>query len=143
MDPDEPGTILIVEDNPSDVYLIEAALAEHRIHHRLQIVNNGEAAIEFLQRAVRPDSDIARPDLILLDQSLPRRSGREVLDALQRLDPARLMRVIVMSSIDSQISACESAQSNVDGYFTKPSSLDEFMTLGRLVRTILLEAPKK
>ncbi|HMB94749.1 MAG TPA: hypothetical protein VKK61_01785, partial [Tepidisphaeraceae bacterium] len=72
-----PIEILLVEDNPGDVRLAIEALTEAKVHNRLSTVADGEAAMNFLHRKP-PYADAPRPDLILLDLNLPRKSGREV-----------------------------------------------------------------
>ena len=69
--------ILLVEDNPADVRLLQEALAETKARYRLHVVTNGEEAVDFVfQRGAF--QTVPRPDLILLDFNLPRKNGAEV-----------------------------------------------------------------
>ena len=73
--------ILLVEDNPGDVLLFRKALRREGIDLLLEIATDGVEALERLSR-----TDLAAPDLLLLDLNMPRISGIEVLRQL-RLDP--------------------------------------------------------
>ena len=70
--------ILIVEDNPGDVFIIRAALQTANISAELHFVKNGEQAIEFFDEADRDNVAPCRA-LVLLDINLPRKQGGEVL----------------------------------------------------------------
>jgi len=70
--------ILLVEDNPGDVYLLEKALQHRQIAYELVLYKDGQQAIEALRR-----DDYSVPDLILLDLNLPRREGFDVLQVIE------------------------------------------------------------
>src|SRR5260370_27055747 len=73
-----PAEILLVEDNPGDVRLMQEALKETRFGARLHVVRDGEEALAFLRREGRFQHAV-RPSFVLLDLNLPRKSGEEVL----------------------------------------------------------------
>jgi CheY-like chemotaxis protein len=77
--------ILLAEDNPGDVMLLEDALEQSGWEHRLHLVRDGAEALDYLLRR-GAHAQAIRPDLILLDLNLPIRNGREVL-AETRTDP--------------------------------------------------------
>src|SRR5262249_12205112 len=88
----EPITVLLVEDDPGDVVLIQEAFEHNKVRNTLHVVGDGVEAMEFLRAG---DS---RPDLILLDLNLPRKDGREVL-AEVKSDPAfRSIPVVVLTT---------------------------------------------
>ena len=70
--------VLLVEDDPGDVLLIEEAFADNKVRNRLHTVSDGVEALQFLRRE-GPYADAPQPDLVLLDLNLPRMDGREVL----------------------------------------------------------------
>lgn len=70
--------VLLVEDNPADVRLTMEALREGKMAPRLSVVEDGMEALAFLRKEGKY-SDAPRPDLVLLDLNLPRKSGLEVL----------------------------------------------------------------
>ncbi|MBP7149057.1 MAG: response regulator [Acidobacteria bacterium] len=91
--------ILLVEDNPGDVYLVREALAETGIAHRLHRVEDGQSAIEFLEE----NRHNGMPDLVILDLNLPRKNGRQVLAEMQRSDRLRDIPVAVFTTSRSEI----------------------------------------
>jgi chemotaxis family two-component system response regulator Rcp1 len=78
-----PVEILLIEDSPSDTELTVEALREAKVRNRLNIVEDGVQALEFLRR-VGKYAHAPRPDLIMLDLNLPRKDGREVLAESKR-----------------------------------------------------------
>src|ERR671912_361292 len=86
--------ILLAEDNPADVYLIEEALREHQVDFHITVAEDGEAAINLLQ------TGSLQPDIVLLDLNMPKRSGGEVLDQLRRTS-GKAVPVLVLTSSDS------------------------------------------
>src|SRR5215813_14034578 len=72
--------IVLVEDNPGDVYLLEKALQARKLAYELVRYDDGEQALSGLA-----DEDVAAPDLILVDLNLPKRGGFEVLTAVRQM----------------------------------------------------------
>src|SRR5512142_1825592 len=90
----EAAEILLVEDNPVDVLVTRRALEEGRVCNNLSVVEDGEEAMDFLSRRGKY-SHAPRPDLILLDLNLPKKSGREVLAEIKE-DPELLHIPVVI-----------------------------------------------
>src|SRR5581483_288212 len=89
--------ILAVEDNLGDILLLTEAFKEGNIPVQMNVVGNGEEALEFL-RGERKYAEAARPDLILLDLNLPRMDGRALLRRLKSDPFLKSLPVIVLSS---------------------------------------------
>lgn len=106
------------------------------------MVRDGQSAVNYFDEidAERPG---ACPDLVLLDMNLPRRSGDEVLKHLRTSTNCRHSTVLVVSSSDAPKDRGAVESSGVAGYFKKPSSYDEFMKLGPIIKTLLEPEPKK
>lgn len=79
----DPLCVLLVEDNPGDAELMREALSDAGVGAQLYHVDDGDAALTFLRKA-RPGGNPPLPDLVLLDQNLPRVDGRQVLVAMRR-----------------------------------------------------------
>ncbi|VAW52188.1 Two-component transcriptional response regulator, LuxR family, partial [hydrothermal vent metagenome] len=74
--------ILLVEDNPGDVELTKESLNEGKIKNELNVVIDGEVALEYVyKRGIYKNA--STPDIILLDLNLPKFDGREVLQQLK------------------------------------------------------------
>lgn len=97
-------TLLVVEDNPADVYLLKEALAEAHIEVALHVVENGEDAMAFLGRTGQ-FQDAPRPDAVVLDLNLPLKNGEEVLTEM-RADPSLCqipVAILTTSSLDTHL----------------------------------------
>jgi len=93
--------ILLVEDNPGDVFLTQEAFRERKMTHRLSVVEDGEEAIRFLRREGQYEQ-APRPDLILLDLNLPRKGGHELLSDVKADSQLRHIPVIVLTTSDAE-----------------------------------------
>ncbi|ASW57665.1 response regulator [Plantactinospora sp. KBS50] len=123
--PSDPFRILIVDDDPGDVLMIEEALENSSVDKQIQVVGDGQEAMEFLQRSGRhPDAE--RPDMILLDLNMPRMDGRQVLSRVKSDEDLRTIPIVVLttSSTDTDILSSYTLQANA--YVTKPIGLDDF-----------------
>ena len=132
--------IVVAEDNPSDVFLIEAALKEHAIDCELVVVNDGAEALLFF-RELAADGSSRAPDL-LLDLHLPKHDGTEIIREVRASARFSDMAVVVMSSSDSPGHRAE-AENNSAHYFRKPSDLSAFMELGTVVKQALAREPRE
>ncbi|MFI6133827.1 response regulator [Micromonospora sp. NPDC051141] len=117
--------LLVVEDDPADVALIENAIAAQNLPTDLHVVSDGEEAMAFLHRR-GVHADAPRPDLIMLDLNMPRVDGREVLTAVKADNQLKPIPVVVFttSTVDVDVLASYSAHANA--YVTKPLDLHTF-----------------
>jgi len=117
--------VLLVEDDPGDVLLVREAFAEGRLENRLDVVGDGVEAMRY----VRGEGDYAgrrRPDLILLDLNLPRKSGAEVLAEI-KADPAlATIPVVVLTTSEAEEDVLRSYQHHANAYVTKPVDFERF-----------------
>jgi chemotaxis family two-component system response regulator Rcp1 len=124
--------ILLVEDNLGDARLVSEALRESGGGSQLRHVDNGIEALAFLRRQGAHDSAI-RPDLILLDLNLPRKSGREVLAEIKADDTLRRIPVVVLTSSQSDEDVLSVYTLNANCYVPKPADLDQFLAAIRSI----------
>jgi two-component system, chemotaxis family, response regulator Rcp1 len=111
--------LLLVEDNPADVYLIRTAVAAQGLYIHLSVVPNGRDALAFLQKA-GPYALEPSPALILLDLHLPKLTGTEVLAELRRLPAYQATPVIVFSVADKYVAEPRCLQLGATAYVAKP-----------------------
>jgi len=120
--------ILLVEDSPADIALTQEALLDSKLANNLHVVTDGEEAMTFLQRrgghAAAP-----RPDLILLDLNLPKKSGREVLAEIKADEELRNIPVVIMTISQDERDICESYRLHANCYIRKPLKFDEFIKI--------------
>jgi CheY-like chemotaxis protein len=129
--------ILLAEDNPADVFLLECALNKHLQDFKLRVFADGEKAVRFIE-AVDADESAAPPTLILADLNLPKKGGLELLQFVRKSRRCGSVPFLVLTSSDSPFDRAETAKSGATGYFSKPSSLTEFMEIGHLIKDALL-----
>lgn len=132
-----PIDILMVEDDPDDVFLTQEALKGAKVLNRLHVVPDGLEALAYLRRQ-EPHSSAQRPDLILLDLNLPRMNGREVLAVLKADPDLRLIPVVVLTTSDSEEDILKSYALHANCYIQKPVDLDRFMKVVRSIEDFWL-----
>lgn len=128
--PAKPTDVLLVEDNPGDVRLVQEALEMVSDEIQLHRASDGAEAMEFLSDR-QADDEASVPDLILLDLNTPRMDGFEVLDALKDDSDLATLPVIVLTSSDAEADIAESYDRCANAYLTKPDTHDEFVALAR------------
>ena len=127
-------SVLLVEDNQTDVFVIREALGQCGFPFRLLVQEDGQDALRCLEDLSRRSEC---PNLILLDLNLPKVDGIEVLRRLRQRGLCRRSLVVVVTSSDSQ-SDRELVQSlGAEAYFRKPLDLNEYMKLSQVVRRVL------
>jgi two-component system, chemotaxis family, response regulator Rcp1 len=124
--------ILLVEDHPGDVRLAREALRDAKIDNDLLVLTDGAEALSFLRRE-GSYAEAVRPDLVLLDLNLPRRSGCEVLEEMRRDPGLASIPVVVVTASETDLEACRSLDLGRVDYMTKPI---DFRQLARIVRSV-------
>ena len=114
--------ILMVEDNPDDIELTRERLAQAKIYNRLQVVEDGELAMDYLRRK-GPYQDIRRPDLILLDLNLPKKDGMQVLREIKEDSELARIPVVILTSSDADEDIIRSYELHANAYVRKPIDL--------------------
>lgn len=114
--------ILLVEDDPDDIYLIGEAIDECQLNTRIFIVEDGEQMLDYLhQRGDYINPELApRPDLILLDLNMPRKDGREALAELKDIPELRSIPVVVLTTSSADRDMKYSYEQGASGFVTKP-----------------------
>jgi chemotaxis family two-component system response regulator Rcp1 len=120
--------ILLVEDNPGDVGLVQAALRRGKLANHLSIARDGEEALELLNK-IRWQGAGPRPDLILLDLNLPKISGIEVLRQIKQDPELRRIPTVVMTSSKAEEDIARSYDLQANCYVTKPVEFEQFRSV--------------
>lgn len=127
--------ILLVEDNPQDELLILRALRKANVANRIDIVRDGQQALDYLfnQGEFAQPEERELPVVILLDISLPRLSGLEVLRVI-RADPRTvLLPVVILTSSDEERDRLASYENGANSFVRKPLDFAAFVeTVARL-----------
>jgi CheY-like chemotaxis protein len=122
----EPITVLLVEDDPGDVVLIQEAFEHNKVCNSLHVVGDGVEAMEFLRAGTRPD-------LILLDLNLPRMDGREVLAEVKGDAALRSIPVVVLTTSKAEEDILRSYDLHANAYVTKPVDFNRFIEVVRQI----------
>ena len=133
----EPFRILLVEDNEADVYLFRKALLSAGLDFDLIVMEDGGKAMAFV-RGEGDHAGRAVPDLAVIDLSLPKNDGVQVLEAIRADEHFADMPVVVTSSSAAPARLIET-HLRVARYITKPPDLEQFLQIGAALKDILLE----
>jgi CheY-like chemotaxis protein len=129
--------ILLVEDNAADVYLFRKALQSAGLNFELTVIDDGGAAMAFIHGEGK-HSGTPVPDIAVLDFSLPKNDGLQVLEALRKSERFADMPVIITSS-SAKPPASLSQNLRVARYIMKPPDLEDFLQIGVAVKEIVLQ----
>lgn len=126
--------VLLVEDDPDRVMLTKRALSEAPAASTVEVVDNGEAAIERLD-----DEGAPTPDLVLLDLKLPGVDGFDVLQHVDEDDQTPDVPIVVLTSSTETEDMLRSYRLGANGYVTKPVDFEEFREAVRHIARFWLE----
>jgi len=128
--------ILVIEDNDSDVFLLERALNKQDFRFELiHLLNGGEALAFIRKQGAYADTGI--PDLILLDLNLSKYSGEDILREIRSATHLGGVPVCVWTSSRSPRDEALLKDLGVRQFITKPSGLDQFMEIGKILKDLL------
>ena len=129
----EPTPILLVEDDPNDIELIQLALENYNFVNQIDIVTDGEQALNYLLGLADDDALRPLPRLVLLDLKLPKINGVEVLRAIRSHPRTQELVIVVMTSSieDQDLNACY--ELGVNSYIVKPLDFQQFVHVTRQV----------
>ncbi|MGN9810465.1 response regulator [Micromonospora sp. BQ11] len=127
-----PVRILVVDDDPGDVLMIEEALADSDVEKVIDVVSDGQEAMEFLRREGR-HTEARRPDVILLDLNMPRMDGRQVLSEVKSDEDLRTIPIVVLTTSNADTDILGSYTLQANAYVTKPIDLDDFNDVVRRI----------
>jgi two-component system, chemotaxis family, response regulator Rcp1 len=124
----EAINVLMVEDDPDDVYLTRNALSSSKLRLNLHVVNDGVEAMQYLRKE-NGHTHGERPNLILLDLNLPRMDGREVLTKIKE-DPALTdIPVVILTTSKAEQDIASSYRQHANCYISKPVGIEQFRSV--------------
>lgn len=121
----ENSHILIVDDNSTDILLMQEALSDTRLNATLHTACNGEEAMKFLRR-VGEYSAAPRPNLIILDLNMPRKNGHEVLSEIKRDLLLLRIPVVILTTSQAADDVSRAYAEHANCYIRKPMDFEEF-----------------
>jgi CheY-like chemotaxis protein len=123
-----PLGVLLVEDDPGDVLIAQEALKASSLTSKLTVVPDGVEAIRYLRRE-DDYADAPRPDLILLDLNLPKKSGHEVLAEVKADPSLRKIPIVVLTTSGAAEDVVRSYDLHANVFVTKPVDFDHFTSV--------------
>jgi CheY-like chemotaxis protein len=118
-------SVLLVEDDPGDALLVREAFEDHKVGNMLSVVKDGVEAMQYV-RGEGSYTNVARPDLILLDLNLPRKSGIEVLAEIKNDSDLSIIPVVVLTTSESEEDIVGAYKLHANAYITKPVDFEQF-----------------
>lgn len=132
--------VVLIEDNPADVFLVELALKENNVSCHLTTFENGQDALKALCPQGGEAADSFVPDLILLDLNTPKSDGFDVLVRLRSTAHLVNVQIAILTSSQAASDRNRSGLLGATRYIQKPSQLDSFLsTIGRAVSEMLAD----
>jgi CheY-like chemotaxis protein len=135
-----PPTVLLVEDNPIDVFVIKEAIRKSGLKINLRVASDGQDALAYLQDLAMSEKPSC-PALVLLDLNLPKVTGIEVLQHLRSVSPCRRTPVIVVSSSTAAADRIAVQRLGAEAYFQKPKNLAAYREVTQLIERLLRLRP--
>jgi len=121
-------SILLAEDNPKDVELTLAALAEYNLANEVVVVSDGADALDFLyHRGKYKMRGGGSPAVVLLDIKMPKVDGLEVLRTIKSDAQMQLIPVVILTSSREEKDLVESYRLGVNAYVVKPVNFKDFV----------------
>lgn len=138
-----PITVLLIEDNLGDARLVQEAFREQDADCDLRYARDGAEAITLLKDDISGNRDQQHlPDLILLDLNQPKKSGLEVLSFVKSDSTMKQIPVIVLTSSEAEQDVSAAYENHANCFISKPSTLDEFIQVIKMVNTFWLTLAK-
>jgi two-component system, chemotaxis family, response regulator Rcp1 len=134
---ERPIEVLLVEDSPADVRLTREAFKDAKMHIGLHVVSDGVEAMAFLDRE-EEYANAPRPDLILLDLNLPKKSGREVLEEIKENPLLKTIPVVILTTSSSEDDIMRSYFLHANCYISKPVNLEGFLKVVKSIESFWL-----
>ena len=128
-------TILHIDDNDADLEFTQEAWSEYGSPATFVVARDGEAGIKQIQAMLARPGRL--PDLILLDLSLPKVSGHEVLSFIRRQPPLAAVPVVILTGTPTLEERAQSLALGATDHITKPTGMAETMALIARLKSIL------
>jgi chemotaxis family two-component system response regulator Rcp1 len=128
--------ILVIEDNDSDVFLLDRALKKQDFLFELRHLPNGSEALSFIRKE-GAYVDAAVPNLILLDLNLSKYSGEDILREIRNARHLAGIPICAWSSSRSRRDESLLKDLGVSRFIPKPSGLNQFLEIGKIIKDLL------
>jgi CheY-like chemotaxis protein len=127
----QPVIILLIEDDPAHAEIVRRNLKTFRVANRIVLVEDGQAALDYLfrQAAYADPETSPRPDLILLDLRLPKVDGLEVLRRIKEDADLKRLPTVVLTTSNTESDMVDAYANGAGSYLVKPVDFEKFTKL--------------
>jgi CheY-like chemotaxis protein len=139
-----PHLILLLEDNPDDVFLMDRAFKKNGINDRLVVLGDGQEGIDYLSGAGRFQDRKAYPlpDVVIADLKMPRKTGLEFLAWVKAHPEAQTIPTILLSTSNQEVDVKSAYELGANTYFIKPGGFQELVELVKTLHRYWTSAMK-
>ncbi len=140
----KPIEILLVEDSPGDIRLMQDYMKRSKVPNHLNTVENGAEALDYLYKRGKYSHSVL-PNLIILDLNMPIKGGREVLSEVKEDPNLKHIPIIVLTTSDAQLDINNAYRLHANCYLSKPNDLEQFYRVVSAIEDfwmILAKIPK-
>jgi CheY-like chemotaxis protein len=134
----KPVEVLLIEDNPGDVRLLEEAFRELDANIHMQVARDGAEGLDIVFQTHQAKTN-RHPDIILLDLNLPKVSGHDVLLRIKNDPQTCRIPVIVLTSSRAESDVRRAYDSHANAYLKKPSTLDGLISAAQQIKSFWME----
>jgi two-component system, chemotaxis family, response regulator Rcp1 len=134
-----PIRIAVIEDNPTDMYILQKVLEKAQLHFVIDHLEDGEEALLFLLHQGKY-LHAPSPDLIILDLNLPRVSGVDVMMRIREDPIIQKIPVIILTTSDTLEDKRKMAEFGIVRYLTKSNNLADYFIIGETIKGFLTTA---
>jgi CheY-like chemotaxis protein len=131
----------LVEDNEGDIVLTMEAFKEANILNHVDVVRDGQEALDFLKKE-NDHVNAITPDIVLLDLNLPKIDGTEILNIIKNDPVLKVIPVIMLTTSDSEKDILKSYYNHANCYITKPVDMDKFMEVIQAIKNFWISIVK-
>jgi len=123
--------VLMAEDDADDRLLVKDAWEESRLLNELRFVEDGEELLDYLHQRGKyaAPAESPRPGLILLDLNMPRKDGREALQAIKANPELRAIPILILTTSKAQEDILRAYDLGASSFITKPVTLDSLVNM--------------
>ncbi len=119
---------ILIEDDEVDILSVMRAFKELNIPNKIEVVKNGQEALEYLENV-----KTIKPSLILLDLNMPKMNGIEFLKQIKANDKLKSIPIVVLTTSSNNVDINKSFENSVAGYIVKPMDFTSFKEVIRKV----------